>query len=449
MIDDILLAPGTVVGGRYTIERPLGAGSFGRTYLVQDAERHSLIALKFFNPQSARDLKAQELFQREGSVLRSLRHHGVPEVFETGTIDIRGREMPVLTMEFIEGPSLAALIQQQHRFSPGEVHRLFFDLLSVLEYLHECSPPVLHRDIKPANVILRANGFPVLVDFGSVRHVFLNAEESGSTVAGTYGYMPFEQYMGQASAASDLFSLAATFLHLVTGRPPKEFMDEHGRIVLPAQLPVPAALRSVLARLLSASPAERFSSARETREALFQAVDPVAVAATNSRSVAKPAPKGRVAAELLEPIPRPMDDSRKQLLNRLAPSVYEYMDTTAKATDKAGIFDWLILAGASVMTLGIYPAVFIGFARARRRRLRKFIQEGMPAMARIHRIDSEEIAFAQRIARVHYEFEVDGVRHRDSDQVLPLASGRMELNDYIEILYIPDDNFDSVIVEGV
>lgn len=142
-----------------------------------------------------------------------------------------------------------------------------------------------------------------------------------------------------------------------------------------------------------------------------------------------------------------MNESLKAMLKRLTPSVYEFMDTTAKRTDKAGIYDWLVLVGASFMTIGIYPAVFIAVARARRRRLKKFLQLGLPAMARVHRIDSEEIAFAQRIARVHYEFEVDGVRHRDSDQVLPLASGRWELNDYVEILYIPDDNYDSVIVE--
>lgn len=75
----------------------------------------------------------------------------------------------------------------------------------MLEYLHERVPPVLHRDIKPANIIVRTNGSPVLVDFGSVRQVFLSADESGSTVAGTYGYMPYVQYMGQASPASDLF----------------------------------------------------------------------------------------------------------------------------------------------------------------------------------------------------------------------------------------------------
>ncbi|MBC8087960.1 MAG: protein kinase [Phycisphaerae bacterium] len=155
MIDEIHVAPGTEIGGRYVVERALGSGSFGRTYLVRDSVRNALVALKFFDPKSARDLKAQELFQREGSVLRSLRHHGVPEVYETGSIELAGRTLPVLAMEFIEGPSLAAMIQQQHRFAPGEAHRLFFDMLSVLEYLHECAPPVLHRDIKPANVILR------------------------------------------------------------------------------------------------------------------------------------------------------------------------------------------------------------------------------------------------------------------------------------------------------
>ena len=106
-----------------------------------------------------------------------------------------------------------------------------------------------------------------------------------------------------------------------------------------------------------------------------------------------------------------------------------------------------MLAGVSAMTLGVYPAVFIAVTRSRRRRLKKFLQRGSPVMARIHRIDSEQIAFAQRLARVHYEFEVDGVRHRDSDQVLPLTSDRWELNDYVQILYIPEDNFDSVIIE--
>jgi serine/threonine protein kinase len=95
--------------------------------------------------------------------------------------------------------------------------------------LHARVPPVLHRDIKPANVILRPDGAPVLVDFGAVRTVFRAAAEGGSTVVGTFGYMPFEQYMGQASPASDLYALGATLLHVITGRGPAEFATPRRR----------------------------------------------------------------------------------------------------------------------------------------------------------------------------------------------------------------------------
>src|SRR6185436_8841583 len=115
-------------------------------------------------------------------------------------------------------------------------------------------------------------GFPALVDFGSVRRVFLAPDESGSTVAGTYGYMPYEQYMGQATPSSDLYALAATFLHLISGRSPRAFMTEEGRIQVPESLPGDPRLRSILIRLLSPSPTERYASARDVRRALL-AVD--------------------------------------------------------------------------------------------------------------------------------------------------------------------------------
>jgi serine/threonine protein kinase len=111
----------------------------------------------------------------------------------------------------------------------------------------------------------------VLVDFGAVRNVFQAPGESGSTVVGTYGYMPYEQYMGQASPASDLYALGATFLHLVTGRPPSDFMAEEGHLAVPASLPVGEPMRSVIARLLEPAPARRHPSARAAREALLAA----------------------------------------------------------------------------------------------------------------------------------------------------------------------------------
>lgn len=112
---------------------------------------------------------------------------------------------------------------------------------------------------------------PVLVDFGAVRQVFRAPAESGSSIVGTYGYMPYEQYMGQASPASDLYALGGTFLHLVTGRLPAEFMTEEGRIAVPAALPGGEPLRGVVARLLEPSPARRFATAQAAREVLLRA----------------------------------------------------------------------------------------------------------------------------------------------------------------------------------
>ena len=104
--------------------------------------------------------------------------------------------------EYVEGTSLAQMIDAGTHVEPGQLMHLVLELLAILEYLHGRVPPILHRDIKPSNIIVRPNGYPAIVDFGAVRRVFLSADESGSTIAGTYGYMPYEQYMGQASPSS-------------------------------------------------------------------------------------------------------------------------------------------------------------------------------------------------------------------------------------------------------
>lgn len=207
------------VAGRYEIVRPLGDGGFARTFLARDLVQPRSVALKVLRPREANEWKAYELFEREGAVLRELRHHGVPAIYETFRASWDGADAAFLAMEYIEGTSLEQTIAERRHVDPAHVLDLFAELLGVLDYLHTRMPPVLHRDIKPANVVVRIDGAPVLVDFGAVRNVFRSPSETSSTVVGTYGYMPYEQYMGQASPASDLYALAATFLHLITGRP--------------------------------------------------------------------------------------------------------------------------------------------------------------------------------------------------------------------------------------
>jgi serine/threonine protein kinase len=307
-------------------------------------------------------------------------------------------------------------------------------LLGVLEYLHTRMPPILHRDIKPANVMIRTDGSPALVDFGAVRNVFRDPSESGSTIVGTYGYVPYEQMMGQASPASDLYALAATFLHLITGREPPSFLSDAGRLVVPADLPCGEPLRSVLARMLDAAPAARYQSARDVRTAL-----------RGGSTALVPSPAAS-AALTLGPVPRPITGETAILLKRLAHSPWQLMSPQEKPGTKWSLSDVFLVGLFSVLTAGILPAVFFSLYASRKKRFKKFLAHGMPATARILEMTPEDVAFDVKITRVRYEFTVDGRAYRDSDTVLPAISTRWDPGQEIQVLYMPDADYDSVIV---
>jgi serine/threonine protein kinase len=446
-------AAAELVGGRYEIVRTLGQGAFGHTFLARDRQTDRTVAIKLLDTRGRPDHKAYELFRREAEVLRAIRHHGVPEVYETLQDVWYGAPAAFLVMEYIEGTSLAQIIEEKRALDSGDVVHLFLELLGILDYLHTRVPPILHRDIKPSNIILRPNGFPALVDFGSVRRVFLTAEESGSTVAGTYGYMPYEQYMGQAAPSSDLYATAATFLHLLTGRAPREFMTEEGRIEVPETLPGEQRLRPVIARLLRPSPAERFASARDVRNALVTAPTTPTGPSPASHAIAKRGTSGvqrlSKTAELvraLPPAPRELKGETRKLMKESTFDTLRLMTASTKSTEDWGVFDFATLVFFSVITAGIMPLIFFSIANARRRRMRRFFREGQPGSAEIARIELETTAFDEKVARVNYQFEADGHSHRDSDVVLPTIADRLQPGDRVPILYLPDRDYDSVIV---
>jgi hypothetical protein len=285
-----------------------------------------------------------------------------------------------------------------------------------------------------------------LVDFGAVRAVHRNANDPGSTVVGTYGYMPYEQYMGQASPASDLYGLGATFLHLVTGRPPRDFMTEAGLLELPADLPCGEPLRSVLARLLAPAPSDRFQSAREARAALFAAPTAVALATrAPAKGLAVSAGAAKAIADL-PPAPRPADRGLKQWARRIAGSPLQLMDAGTAPSEGVGIGGLTIVAFFSVLTFGTLPLVYSAHSAGRRRRVLPFLRSGAPATGVILGMDDVAIAFGGKLTQVGYEFEVDGRTHRGSDQVLPWITQRWQVGDRVPVLYLEDRDFDSIII---
>ena len=437
------------IADRYDVVRTLGQGAFARTLLAHDTRLDRQVAIKVLHPRRVDSLKAYELFEREAAVLRELRHPAIPAVhgfFRAPWDD--AEQAAFLVMEYIEGTSFEELIAERRHLEPELVLHLLVELLGVLDYLHTRVPPVLHRDIKPANLIVRVGDTPALVDFGAVRNVFRGADEAGSTVVGTYGYMPYEQYMGQASPASDLFALGATFLHLVTGRAPPQFMSSAGRLEVPEELPGGEPLRTILVRLLAAAPADRFQSARQARAALLNSPMMVTTTAVASAPALLPVAGTDQPHPFteLEPAPRTLSGPLKDLLKRTAYTPWWLMNSTTKPSEGTSPLIPVLVVLLSVVTIGILPAVFWGTYLNRKRRLKPFFLWGKPATARIVDLEQHDIGFGEKLTRVRYEFEVDGRRHRGVDRVLPSLTEWWESGSIINILYLPDQKYDSVII---
>ena len=233
-------------------------------YLARDSAGRevALKELHFAHVPSVRELEA---FEREAATLCALRHPAIPRFvssFQEGTgVGLR----LYLASEFVSGRSLGERITANGQLDELEAFRLARETLEVLRYLHGRTPAVIHRDIKPANLMWSEDGRVVLVDFGSVREVAENRTH-GSSLVGTFGYMPPEQLGGTVDRTSDLYALAATILHAVSGRAPSEFLQADLSLRLPDSLS--PSLRSWLARALMLDPKKRFQTADELAQAL-------------------------------------------------------------------------------------------------------------------------------------------------------------------------------------
>jgi hypothetical protein len=245
---------------RYLVHHVLGEGALGRTYLATD-KQGGQVAIKELLPSRMKRWKDFDLFHRECRVLEGLRHSGIPRYIEDFIIE--SAEQPArlfLVQEFISGRNLQDRLDAGERFKEEQVREIMLQVLEVLDYLHRATPPVIHRDIKPANIMLDDKGRVFLIDFGAVREA-VTAEGIGSTIVGTFGYMPPEQYAGNSTAATDLFALGATCVQLLTGRAPGELFDGLHTFRLPAELEVTLGFEQILLKMTEGDHAQRYQSA--------------------------------------------------------------------------------------------------------------------------------------------------------------------------------------------
>jgi serine/threonine protein kinase len=223
----------------YRIERVLGAGGFGITYLATEAMIGRAVAIKEFLPGSIAARAADSVtvhplvaadaetfrwglkrFRNEARTLVSFHHPNIVQVYRF----FEANGTAYLVMAYEKGASLAEVLKAQRTLAAAEISALLHPLLDGIARVHAAG--FLHRDIKPANIIVREDGGPALIDFGAARQSFGEKSQSSRAIVSP-GYAPFEQYTSSTEQGpwTDLYALGATLYCCVAGTRPVEAPD--------------------------------------------------------------------------------------------------------------------------------------------------------------------------------------------------------------------------------
>ncbi|HYX48778.1 MAG TPA: protein kinase [Ktedonobacteraceae bacterium] len=221
------LAVGTSLqGGRYVITKALGEGGMGTALLATDKRTdNKLVVIKELVSDNSDPAKYQEdvrNFKREVATLAHLDHPLISYV--TDSFEENSRYFMV--QKYIEGENLEERMDRTNQpMKERDVLGIASEMLDILDYLAQQTPPIVHRDIKPANIIIGAKDKRAhLVDFGIARaDEAKNIKRKQTSALGTPGYAPPEQYQGNADPRSDLYALGATMHHLLTNRDPRNY----------------------------------------------------------------------------------------------------------------------------------------------------------------------------------------------------------------------------------
>ena len=264
--------------GRYRVDSLIGVGGMGKVYRGTDLELGRAVALKVLSEDTRLDFHAAARFKREARLLASLNHPNIGAIYDLEEWDGQS----ILVLEYVEGPTLEELLEEQGPLSVQEASRVAIQIGRALEAAHQRG--IVHRDLKPANVVLTPRGRVKILDFGIAKPL-LQADPEGTGDAptpqnldetvtgwrvGTPAYMSPEQVTRSAvDQRADIWGLGAILFQMISGHPPfgGEEPAERMRRILDddpdwsrLSTSVPRALRSLIERCLVKDRAERLQS---------------------------------------------------------------------------------------------------------------------------------------------------------------------------------------------
>jgi eukaryotic-like serine/threonine-protein kinase len=269
-----VFTPGQLVAGRYEIVHVIGIGGAGRVYEALDTGLGVNVALKVLDPTKAQNAVQLERFRREIQTARQVTHHNVCRIFDLGVERVGNAKRFFLTMELLNGSSLAGALRDGRRYTQTEALPIVAQIAEGLQAAHDAG--VVHRDLKPGNIMLvpsKTVPRTVITDFGlAVTHEHTRLTRSDEFV-GTPAYMAPEQAeAGEITAAADIYSLGLIMYEMLSGvRPFEAGATPVATVLLRKEVP-PRSLRQVLPdvdpgweaaihRCLQPEPGDRFPRA--------------------------------------------------------------------------------------------------------------------------------------------------------------------------------------------
>ena len=260
--------PETLVGGRYRLERQIGAGATARVWLAFDQVLERQVAVKMLAEPIGGESAHIERFRREARAVANLQHAHIVTVLDSGEHD----GMPFIVLEYVDGETLKERIQRVGRLTITEAVAIAIEVARALDAAH--ARGLVHRDVKPQNILLDAEGGAKITDFGIARSGNEEGLTIGGRVLGTTDYVSPEQALGhQVTGQSDLYSLGVVLYESLTGSVPFRASSHiavatmHVREEIPdlqqRRPDVSAALAALVERATAKHLARRYASARE------------------------------------------------------------------------------------------------------------------------------------------------------------------------------------------
>jgi serine/threonine protein kinase len=261
--------PDRLIANRYQVLRELGSGGRGTVYLARDAHTGATVSLKVLHPHLTKALNFPGRFEREARAAMGLESPHVVRILDHG----QDGDQHFLVTEYVEGKTLAQLLQERGRLSADEALSITTQVAEALQAAHRAG--VTHGDIKPGNVIIAEDGTAKVSDFGIAKALWDLARSQRSLFRATPEYAAPELLQGRADIRSDIYSLGVVLYEMLSGRVPFEADNPMAVMRLhvvaqppPLRLADPAGVEAILERCLAKNPIARFQEPGELLQAL-------------------------------------------------------------------------------------------------------------------------------------------------------------------------------------